>query len=86
MNGERSVSVSINLKKMSGGNSCGSTSAEASDGYTINSSCINCGACEEQCPVGAIRPGDHQFYISKDTCIDCGSCVGTCPANAIVKG
>ena len=51
--------------------------------YVISDSCVSCGACEGQCPVGAISQGDTQFEISADTCIDCGSCAGACPTGAI---
>ena len=29
--------------------------------YVINDSCVMCGACESQCPVGAIKAGDGKF-------------------------
>ena len=28
--------------------------------YVIQDSCISCGACEPECPVGAISQGDTQ--------------------------
>lgn len=51
--------------------------------YVISDSCVSCGACEAQCPVGAISQGDSQYVIDPDTCIDCGSCAGACPTGAI---
>lgn len=51
--------------------------------YVINDSCVSCGSCEAQCPVGAISAGDSQYEIAADTCIDCGSCEGVCPTGAI---
>ncbi|HKM34917.1 MAG TPA: 4Fe-4S binding protein [Lachnospiraceae bacterium] len=51
--------------------------------YVINDTCISCGACEPQCPVGAISMGDGQMEIDPNTCINCGSCVGVCPVGAI---
>lgn len=51
--------------------------------YVINDSCVSCGACAGQCPVGAIAEGDGQFVIDAGTCIDCGSCAGQCPVGAI---
>ena len=54
--------------------------------YVINDSCISCGTCEGQCPVGAISMGDGKFEIAPDKCIDCGSCAGACPVGAISEG
>ena len=51
--------------------------------YTINSDCINCGACVEACPVDCIAPGDEIYVIDPDACIDCGACVDACPVDAI---
>ncbi len=51
--------------------------------YTINDSCVSCGACTGECPVGAIANGDAHYEIDANTCIDCGSCAGACPAGAI---
>jgi NAD-dependent dihydropyrimidine dehydrogenase PreA subunit len=51
--------------------------------HTITDECINCGACDESCPVNAISEADNKRVISADTCIDCGACVDTCPVNAI---
>ncbi len=51
--------------------------------YVISDSCVACGACESQCPVGAISMGDGKFEIDANTCISCGSCAGQCPTGAI---
>ncbi|MBU9725487.1 MULTISPECIES: DUF362 domain-containing protein [Diplocloster] len=51
--------------------------------HVINDSCISCGTCEGECPVGAISEGDGKFVIDADTCIDCGACEGACPTGAI---
>jgi len=51
--------------------------------YTINSDCINCGACVDSCPVDAIAPGGDIYVIDADACIDCGACVDECPVGAI---
>ena len=53
--------------------------------YTINDSCISCGACASECPVNAISQGDAAYVIDADTCIDCGSCAGVCPVEAPVE-
>lgn len=50
--------------------------------YVINSECISCGACEAECPVGAISAGDDAYVIDADACTDCGSCAGVCPTGA----
>jgi len=51
--------------------------------HTITEECINCGACDESCPVNAISEAGDKRKIDADTCIDCGACVDTCPVNAI---
>ena len=50
--------------------------------YHISEDCISCGACEAECPVGAISAGDGQFVIDPEVCIDCGACADTCPVSA----
>jgi ferredoxin len=54
--------------------------------YVISDSCVSCGACEAQCPVGAISQGDGQYQIDASACIDCGSCESACPTGAISQG
>lgn len=51
--------------------------------YVINDSCVSCGSCAGECPVGAISEGDGKYVIDANTCIDCGSCAATCPTDAI---
>lgn len=50
---------------------------------TISDECINCGACADTCPVGAITEGDGKHVVNKDECIDCGACDESCPTGAI---
>ena len=54
--------------------------------YVITDTCVSCGACAGEGPVGAISQGDGKYEISADTCIDCGTCAGTCPTGAIEQG
>ena len=51
--------------------------------YKISSECINCGACESECPVDAISAGGDVYVVNADTCIDCGACESACPVSAI---
>jgi len=50
--------------------------------YQINSDCIECGACEAECPVSCISAGEGTYVIDADTCIDCGACAAVCPVSA----
>jgi len=50
--------------------------------YIINDDCINCGACESECPVDCISSGDGKYVIDEAVCISCGACNGVCPVDA----
>ena len=56
--------------------------------YMITCECINCSACEYECPVRAIAPGPSQFAIDAATCVECDGyftvprCQSVCPVNA----
>ena len=50
--------------------------------YKITDKCICCGACEMNCPVGAISMGDGKYEIDKEKCIECGTCASVCPVEA----
>jgi ferredoxin len=52
--------------------------------YVINSECIQCGACETECPEGAIiMDGDGNYVVEAAKCQECGSCQDVCPTGAI---
>ena len=53
--------------------------------HTINSECIQCGACEVECPNGSISDVSGTYVIDADKCEDCGDCVDVCPTSAISK-
>jgi len=53
--------------------------------------CINCGACEDECPNGAISMGDEIFVIDPNLCTECVGhhdeqmCAAACPPEACVQ-
>lgn len=51
--------------------------------FKITDQCVNCGACEADCPVGAISEGADVRVIDADKCISCGACAASCPSEAI---
>ena len=51
--------------------------------FVISDSCLACGACAGNCPVGAISEAGGKFEIDTDKCIECGACAGNCPVGAI---
>ena len=51
--------------------------------YKITDACVNCGACEGECPVSASSEAEAARVIEASTCIDCGTCAGVCPTEAI---
>lgn len=52
--------------------------------YRITDTCVACGTCAGECPVGAISEGDI-YSINADECLSCGSCASACPTGAIVE-
>lgn len=57
---------------------------------TITSDCINCGACEPECPNNAIRQGDPIYVIDPLLCTECvgfhdyEACAAVCPVDCCV--
>ena len=51
--------------------------------YKISDACINCGACEGECPVSAISEKGDKRVIDAATCVSCGACAAACPVEAI---
>ncbi len=45
--------------------------------------CLGCDACLEQCPEGAIAPGNQGAVIDRGLCTACLECAKTCPAGAL---
>ncbi|MBN2192502.1 MAG: YfhL family 4Fe-4S dicluster ferredoxin [Polyangiaceae bacterium] len=51
----------------------------------ITEDCINCGACEPECPNSAISEGDDIYVIDPDLCTECvgfydqEACQAVCP-------
>ncbi len=56
----------------------------------ITEECINCGACEPECPNEAISEGDEVFVIDPDKCTECvghydeEQCAAVCPVDACI--
>ena len=42
--------------------------------HVISDECVSCGACESECPVGAISMGADHMQIDASACVDCGAC------------
>jgi ferredoxin len=58
--------------------------------YKITEECINCGACEPECPNEAIYAGEEIYEINPDKCTECvgafdeSQCAAVCPVDACV--
>jgi ferredoxin len=60
--------------------------ARYSMAYKITDACVNCGACEPECPVQAISEKNGTRVIDENACTSCGSCAESCPVEAIIAG
>jgi len=58
--------------------------------YKITEECINCGACEPECPNEAISEGDPVYVIDAARCTECvgayasSRCAEVCPVDCCV--
>ena len=58
--------------------------------FIITDECINCGACEPECPNDAISMGDEIFVINHEKCTECvgqfdaSQCADVCPVDCCV--
>lgn len=56
----------------------------------ITDDCINCAACEPECPNEAIAPAGAIYAIDPDKCDECAAtggdsaCMAVCPVEAVV--
>jgi ferredoxin len=56
----------------------------------INDECINCGACEPECPNEAIAEGSSKYVITVEKCTECvgafdqPKCLEVCPVENCV--
>lgn len=53
--------------------------------YKVTDDCVNCGACEGECPTGSISEKDGKRFIEPSTCVSCGACSSACPTTAILE-
>jgi len=58
--------------------------------YKITDECINCGACEPECPNQAISAGDEIYIIDFNKCTECvghfdaSQCAAVCPVDCCI--
>lgn len=56
----------------------------------ITEECINCGACEPECPVNAISQGPDIYIIDPEKCVECKGyydspqCQSVCPVDECI--
>jgi ferredoxin len=58
--------------------------------FVITEECINCGACEPECPNLAITAGEERYVIDSEKCTECvghfeeSQCAAVCPVDCCV--
>jgi ferredoxin len=58
--------------------------------YKITEECINCGACEPECPNQAISASDEIYVIDHEKCTECvghfdtSQCAAVCPVDCCI--
>jgi ferredoxin len=58
--------------------------------FIITEECINCGACEPECPNQAITAGEERYIIDPGKCTECvghfeeSQCAAVCPVDSCV--
>lgn len=58
--------------------------------YMITEDCINCGACDPECPNNAISEGNPVYVIDPNLCTECvgyydePQCISICPVDCII--
>jgi ferredoxin len=58
--------------------------------FIITEECINCGACEPECPNQAITAGEERYLIDPGKCTECvghfeeSQCAAVCPVDSCV--
>lgn len=58
--------------------------------YMITEDCINCGACDPECPNDALSEGNPVYVIDPNLCTECvgyydePQCISICPVDCII--
>jgi ferredoxin len=86
--------VSFRLERKFGPAATGSGSIErgfSNMATMISEDCINCGACEDECPNEAISMGEEIFVIEPELCTECvafsseRACAAACPPDVCIQ-